>query len=172
MRGEQSELPDFGDLAPASTPRPRGWSVNRLAMELQVDRRTATKRLANVTPVEEGPDGPLYALADAARAIFGAPAVSEVEDLKRRLLQAQAERAEIDLAERRREVVAVEAVRRAAFANGRVERESWLNWPARVGPLLAAEFGLDVVTFTNALEREVRAHMEERSADERGLDLP
>jgi hypothetical protein len=47
------------------------WSVNGLAKEFGLDRRTVAKRLEGVIPVDLGPDGsPRWALADAAPALL------------------------------------------------------------------------------------------------------
>lgn len=47
------------------------------------------------------------------------------------------------------------------FALARAERDAWLNWPARISSLLAAEFGADPHAVHVALEREVRSHLAE-----------
>ncbi len=145
-----------------------GWSVNRLARELRLDRRTIHKRimLHNVPPIAEGPKGALYDLADAARAIFGQATISEVENLNRRILQAKAEAAELDLAAKRGEMVNAADVRKAAAANARMERAALVNWPDRAAPALAAELGVDQAHLTAAIEREVRAFMEDRAKDD------
>ena len=151
------------------TPPPlAGWSVNRLARELRLDRRTIHKRilLHNLPPIAEGPKGPVYDLADAARAIFGQATLSELEDLNRRILQAKAEAAELDLSAKRGELVSANAVRKAAAANARMEREALVNWPDRAAPALAAELGIDQARLTAAIEREVRAFMEDRAKDD------
>lgn len=161
----------FGGSLPA---RAAGWSVNRLATELRLDRRTVTARLADVAPVGEGSSGPVYALADAARALFGFEGGGrKIDALKARLLAAQAESAELDLAAKRGELVPANAVRAAAMDNARIEREALLLWPARVAAVLSAEFGADMAALATALEREIRTYMEERADDDAGLrDLP
>lgn len=160
----------FGGSLPA---RAAGWSVNRLATELRLDRRTVTARLAEVAPVGDGANGPVYALADAARALFGDSEAGgggrSLNGLKARLLAAQAESAELDLAAKRGELVPANAVRAAAMDNARIEREAMLLWPARVAAALSAEFGVDMAALTTALEREIRTYMEERADDDAGL---
>jgi hypothetical protein len=47
------------------------------------------------------------------------------------------------------------------FKLARTERDAWLNWPARVSALLAAELGVDAPTLHVALEIAVREHLEE-----------
>lgn len=156
----------FGGSLPA---RAAGWSVNKLAAELRLDRRTVTARLADVAPVGEGQSGPVYALADAARAIFGEGGGRSLDTLKARLLAAQAESAELDLAAKRGELVSANDVRAAAMGNARIEREALLLWPARAAAVLSAEFGADMATLTTALEREIRIYMEERADDDASL---
>jgi hypothetical protein len=46
-----------------------------------------------------------------------------------------------------------------AFSFARLLRDSWLNWPARVGPQLAAAFDVDPGRLTVALEEHVRQHL-------------
>lgn len=45
------------------------------------------------------------------------------------------------------------------FQLAREERDSWLNWPARVAALMAAELGIDAHTMQKVLETHVRAHL-------------
>ena len=56
------------------------------------------------------------------------------------------------------------------FALARAERDAWLNWPARVSSMLAAELGLDPHTMHVALEREVRQHLTELAEFNARLD--
>jgi hypothetical protein len=52
-----------------------------------------------------------------------------------------------------------------AFAFARVLRDSWLSWPARVGPQIAAAFELDAGTVTVMLEGFVRDHLTELASE-------
>ena len=47
------------------------------------------------------------------------------------------------------------------FKLARTERDAWLNWPARVSALLAAELGVDAHTLHVVLENAVREHLRE-----------
>ena len=47
------------------------------------------------------------------------------------------------------------------FKLARAERDAWLNWPARVSALLAAELGVDAHVLHVALENAVREHLQE-----------
>src|SRR5262245_59769532 len=47
------------------------------------------------------------------------------------------------------------------FTVVRMMRDGWLAWPSRVGPELAAEFGIDQTRVMIALERYVRRQLDE-----------
>jgi hypothetical protein len=47
------------------------------------------------------------------------------------------------------------------FRIAREERDSWVNWPARSAALMAAELGVEPVAMQKALEKHVRAHLDE-----------
>lgn len=51
------------------------------------------------------------------------------------------------------------------FAFARMLRERWLTWPARVGPQLAADLGVEPAVLVIALEDLVRAHLEELASE-------
>jgi hypothetical protein len=50
---------------------PQHWSVNGLATELGVDRRTIARRLHAVKPAGNGPHGPLYLMGEVYRELTG-----------------------------------------------------------------------------------------------------
>ncbi|WP_223618991.1 elements of external origin [Lysobacter sp. ESA13C] len=56
------------------------------------------------------------------------------------------------------------------FALARAERDAWLNWPARISSMLAAELGIDPHPMHVALEREVRQHLTELAEFNARLD--
>ncbi|MGE3703346.1 MAG: elements of external origin [Hyphomicrobiaceae bacterium] len=47
------------------------------------------------------------------------------------------------------------------FRLAREERDVWVNWPARVAALMAAELGVEAHPMQKALETHVRAHLAE-----------
>jgi hypothetical protein len=55
----------------------------------------------------------------------------------------------------------VDRARAAAlvFRLAREERDTWINWPARVAALMAAELGVEAHPMQKALETHVRAHL-------------
>jgi hypothetical protein len=47
------------------------------------------------------------------------------------------------------------------FRLAREERDTWVNWPARVAALMAAELGVEAQPVQKALEAHIRAHLAE-----------
>ena len=47
------------------------------------------------------------------------------------------------------------------FRLARRERDAWVNWPARVAALMAAELGVDAHAMQKVLEAHVRDHLNE-----------
>jgi hypothetical protein len=47
------------------------------------------------------------------------------------------------------------------FRLAREERDTWINWPARVAALMASELGVEAHSMQKALETHVRAHLAE-----------
>jgi hypothetical protein len=47
------------------------------------------------------------------------------------------------------------------FRLAREERDAWVNWPARVAAMIAAELGVDPHQAHTVLERHVRNHLAE-----------
>jgi hypothetical protein len=47
------------------------------------------------------------------------------------------------------------------FKLARDERDAWVNWPARVAAIMAAELEVDQHRLHTALERHVRVHLNE-----------
>jgi phage terminase Nu1 subunit (DNA packaging protein) len=86
------------------------WSVNRMANEAGMDRRTVKKLLEKSEPVDFDAGDPVYhlrQLIDALREKESA-ADASLEREKTRLTKAQADQAELDLSVSRKEVVPVD----------------------------------------------------------------
>jgi len=47
------------------------------------------------------------------------------------------------------------------FRLAREERDSWINWPARVAALIAADLGVDTHAVQKIVEAHVRGHLAE-----------
>ena len=85
------------------------------------------------------------------------------------LLLTEAQLRRLRLEERRGTLLNRQTTLAKFFTTMRAVRDAFLAWPARVGPELAAEFGLDQTRVMIALERYVRRQLDEL-ADVR-LDL-
>jgi len=47
------------------------------------------------------------------------------------------------------------------FEVARQARDAWINWPAKIGPLLAADLGLEAATVVEALTPYVQQQLED-----------
>ena len=47
------------------------------------------------------------------------------------------------------------------FRLAREERDAWVNWPARVAALMAAELGVEIAVLQKVLESHVRSHLDD-----------
>jgi hypothetical protein len=74
---------------------------------------------------------------------------------------AKAHLARLKLQERRGELVDRARATALVFRLAREERDAWLNWPARVAALMAAELGVEAHPMQKLLEAHVRAHLAE-----------
>ena len=74
---------------------------------------------------------------------------------------AKAQRARIEVQRLREEVVDRAHATSEVFRLARRERDAWVNWPARVAALMAAELGVDAHAMQKVLEAHVRDHLNE-----------
>lgn len=58
-------------------------------------------------------------------------------------------------------LIEVAVAERILFEVCRSARDSWINWPSRVGPLIAAEMGIDADKVTEVLAAYVQQHLDE-----------
>lgn len=63
----------------------------------------------------------------------------------------------------RGELVERDSASALVFRLAREERDAWINWPARIAALMAAELGVEPHPMQKALEEQVRAHLAEMS---------
>ncbi|HAU29814.1 MAG TPA: elements of external origin [Rhodospirillaceae bacterium] len=59
----------------------------------------------------------------------------------------------------RGELVEKVRVESKVFAMARQNRDAWMNWPARVAAMMAADLGVDTVSMLAALDKHVREHL-------------
>ena len=118
----------------------RLWSVSALATELGTDRRTMAKRLENIPPagnIQAGSPG--WRLTDVILALYGSEEGvkhinAEVE--KARLLQAQANLAQLQVRERERTLLPADEVARADEAIFGAIRDALLALPDGLADVL------------------------------------
>ena len=58
-------------------------------------------------------------------------------------------------------VVSLEMAQNVLFESARAQRDAWLNWPTKIGPLLAADLNVEPDKITEFLTSHVHAHLEE-----------
>lgn len=58
-------------------------------------------------------------------------------------------------------LVDIEVAEAVLFDANRAQRDAWLNWPSRIGPLLAADLGVDAGKVTEALTAYVHQQVTE-----------
>jgi hypothetical protein len=75
---------------------------------------------------------------------------------------------QLDLEERRRNLVKRADAEKVLFDEARRVRDSFQTFGARVAPILAARFGIDHGAMLNALDDEMRRHLAEL-ADPKGI---
>ncbi len=74
---------------------------------------------------------------------------------------AKAHLARLRLQERKGELVDRARATALVFRLAREERDAWVNWPARVAALMAAELGVEAHPMQKVLEAHARAHLAE-----------
>lgn len=104
---------------------------------------TALEDMAGVAPASTPSGGNTYAQARTANEVL------------------KAQHHKLRIAQLKGELIDRSQVMAQVFALARAERDAWLNWPARISSMLAAELGIDPHTMHVALEREVRQHLSE-----------
>ena len=69
-------------------------------------------------------------------------------------------------------VVELEVAEKILFEQARASRDAWLNWPTRVGPLLAADLGLEADRVVGALTEYVHKHISQLGEPEIEVEFP
>jgi len=88
----------------------------------------------------------------------GGATLAEAERIKANAL---AHRALLATRKEAGELVEIEVAEAVFFETARTARDSWLNWPVRVGPLIAADLGLEADRVTEVLAAHVHQHLAE-----------
>ncbi|MCF6763826.1 hypothetical protein [Pseudomonas fragi] len=69
-------------------------------------------------------------------------------------------------------LVELEIAEKILFEQARASRDAWLNWPTRVGPLLAADLGLEADRVVGALTEYVHKHISQLGEPEIEVEFP
>ncbi|MDR5815803.1 hypothetical protein QCE62_19640 [Caballeronia sp. LZ033] len=62
---------------------------------------------------------------------------------------------QLEYEEKSKLLVAIDIARTVLFEEARAARDAWMNWPARVGPKIAADLGLEADRVTEVLNSHV-----------------
>jgi hypothetical protein len=123
--------------------------------------KSATKRAASehLKPVA---DAALGSVRETLKE-QGLPAGSNVTFVQARTAHeiAKAHLARLRLQRMKGELVDRARATAMIFRLAREERDSWLNWPARVAALMAADLGVDAHAMQKLVETHVRGHLTE-----------
>lgn len=103
--------------------------------------------------------GPLASAADDEECGEDLPVLAVS---KARKAHADAQKAEIELAEMQGRLIDRTAAFLKVQAWSAADRDAILAWPARSAPVIAAEFGIDQSALHAALDESLRAHLTER----------
>jgi len=101
-------------------------------------------------PARETADANVPPLSTGGTSLLQARTVNEV--LKAKLKQ-------VELAEKKEELVDRAKAVAHVFKLARIERDAWLNWPARVSGQMASQLGVDAHQMHITLEAAVREHL-------------
>ena len=153
------------------TPEPDG-SLDPVKADAQWDDQTDPARRpersedepaqADETPRASEPDKPGdVAVADRPAATIEPAPQGAASFTQARTAHeiAKAQRARIEVQRLREEVVDRAQATSEVFRLARRERDAWVNWPARVAALMAAELGLDAHVMQKVLEGYVRDNL-------------
>lgn len=135
--------PDIADAQWARNSLPPKKSVASEGASVPPPRRV-------VTPPRETPEVSTPPLSTGGTSLLQARTVNEV-------LKAQLNK--VELAQRKKELVDRAQAVAHVYKLARIERDAWLNWPARISGQMASKLGIDPHTMHVALEAEVREHL-------------
>ena len=152
--GRITALPD-GTIDPETadaqwaqnTLQPRGAAAPAKVSPAKARRVAATDEPATQRDAVDASTAPMSA---SGTSLLQARTVNEV--LKAKL-------ANLELAQKKKEVVDRARAIAHVFHLARVERDAWLNWPARVSGQMASTLGVDAHQMHVALEAAVREHL-------------
>jgi hypothetical protein len=144
--GRITPLPD-GTIDPDAADAQ--WAQNTLQPRKAAAAAPAHAAKGRPPPAPDTGGAPL---STGGTSLLQARTVNEV--LKAKLKQ-------VELAEKKEELVDRAKAVAHVFKLARTERDAWLNWPARISAQMAATLGVDPHAMHIALEAAVREHLSE-----------
>lgn len=146
----------------------RYLSMSQLSEVAGIDRRTVKDRLANVKPFKKEGKAIIFDATVALPVLFGYSAGNEnvLEQIKEqtlRLEKAKADKIELELEERRGQVVAIEDVAKAVEKEYTYVRSTILSIPSKRAKVLALESDPQVVR--SLLEQDINEALSHLQAD-------
>lgn len=93
---------------------------------------------------------------DGAEAVGDGDSYSEARRVGQ-IIKVRREKLSLDT--ERGALVDADRARKLAFEMFRLERDAWLNWPARVAAVMASELGIDASEMERVLDSHVREHL-------------
>jgi hypothetical protein len=150
--GRITALPD-GTIDPDAADAQ--WAQNtlqprRAAAQEKVGTTKARPAPAEATLPRDAADASTAPVSAGGTSLLQARTVNEV--LKAKLNN-------LELAHRKKELVDRAQAVAHVFKLARIERDAWLNWPARISGQMASALGVDAHTMHVTLEAAVREHL-------------
>lgn len=108
---------------------------------------------------QEGPPEPSFeeaAHGDSAESVGDGDSYSEARRVGQ-IIKVRREKLALDT--ERGALVDADRARKLAFEMFRLERDAWLNWPARVAAVMASELGVEASEMERVLDSHVREHL-------------
>ena len=138
------------------TPEPDG-SLDPVKVDAQWDEQTDPARRPEAPKDEPAQADETLATGEPAPQVTGAT----FTQARTAHEIAKAQRARIEVQRLREEVVDRAHATAQVFRLARRERDAWVNWPARIAALMAAELGVESHAMQKVLEAHVRDHLNE-----------
>ncbi|MFN3298355.1 elements of external origin [Caldimonas sp.] len=145
--GRITPLPD-GTIDPDTADAQ--WAQNTLQARKVVEPAKVRHVKARALPGRDVPEPATPPLSTGGTSLLQARTVNEV--LKAKLNN-------LELAHRKKELVDRAQAVAHVFKLARIERDAWLNWPARISGQMASALGVDAHRMHVALETAVREHL-------------
>ncbi|WP_233872458.1 hypothetical protein [Paraburkholderia adhaesiva] len=132
-------------------------------------RKGNAQTAANSSRQNANSDDDAAATVDEALRLFEAQAAAVTERVLNGASYADALRIresynallkQLEYATRAGSLIELSVAQNVLFESFRLQRDSWINWPARVAPLIAADMGIeDIEALADALSNHVRAQL-------------